>query len=44
MSLSKKLLIAAAVLVVVAGAVVAGAFKWANSPVELASPEPNCSC
>jgi UPF0755 protein len=39
MSLSKKLLITAAVLVVVAAALVAGAFKWAYTPVDLASPE-----
>jgi UPF0755 protein len=32
-------LIAAVVAVVVAGALVAGMFKWANSPVDLASPE-----
>jgi UPF0755 protein len=39
MSLLKKCLIAAVVAVVVAGALVAGMFKWANSPVDLASPE-----
>ena len=39
MSLLKKCLPAAVVAVVVAGALVGGMFKWANSPVELASPE-----
>jgi UPF0755 protein len=39
MSLLKKCLIAAVVAVVVGGALVGGMFKWANSPVELASPE-----
>jgi len=39
MSLLKKCLTAAVVAVVVAGALVGGMFKWANSPVELASPE-----
>jgi UPF0755 protein len=39
MSLLKKCLVAAVVAVVVAGALVAGMFKWANSPVDLASPE-----
>ena len=39
MSLLKKCLIAAVVAVVVAGALVAGMFRWANSPVDLVSPE-----
>jgi UPF0755 protein len=39
MSLLKKCLIAAVVAVVVAGALFAGMFRWANSPVDLASPE-----
>src|SRR5471032_2750913 len=39
MSLLKKCLIAAVVAVVVAGALVGGTYKWANSPVDLASPE-----
>jgi UPF0755 protein len=39
MSLLKKCLVAAVVAVVVAGALVAGMFRWANSPVDLASPE-----
>ena len=39
MSLLKKCLIAAVVAVVVGGALVGGMFKWANSPVDLASPE-----
>src|ERR1700712_4191061 len=39
MSLLKKCLVAAVVAVVVGGALVGGVFKWANSPVELASPE-----
>src|ERR1700709_2756383 len=39
MSLLKKCLTAAVVAVVVAGALVGGMVKWANSPVDLASPE-----
>ena len=39
MSLLKKCLIAAVVVVAVGGALGGGVFKWANSPVDLASPE-----
>ncbi len=39
MSLLKKCLVAAVIAAVVAGGLVAGMYKWANSPVDLASPE-----
>lgn len=39
MSLSKKFSIAVVVLAVIACGVVAGIYQWANSPIDLASPE-----